>query len=307
MELLLALAGLGGLAFLLQQKPLPNKDDAAKARIALGKNIDDPDANTTVGKYEAFVLGNYQEAMPFLAKSGDKTLKTLAEHELDPDYTKTATQKVGMADEWVTATKKFPALNRIFIDRAGQWYISAWPDLDDLWKGKAREQAAKLATSRPMGVSRKGVPKKWSISNIAAPNPPSIDGLVARTGSHSIKIPSADPKISTSDNGIQSDPIPLTGQEVQYSAYVRTDKTEGKTDQVYVSFFDGTGGLLQISAQNIPADMPFWNRVGGTVKVPANTTSMRFGTAIRSKNGTAWIDDVSVLVDGKEILNQSFE
>ena len=246
--------------------------------------------------------------MPFLAKSGDKTLKTLADHELDPDHITTAPQKIGMGDEWVAAAKKFPALNRIFIDRANHWYISAWPDLDDLWKGKARDQAAKLATSRPAGVSRKGVPKKWSISNITAPVPPSIDGTVARTGSHSIKIPAADPKISTSDNGISSDPIPLAGQEVQYSAYVRTDKTEGKNDQVYVSFFDNTGGLLNISAQNIPMDQPFWNRVVGTVKVPPNTTSMRFGTAIRSKKGDAWIDDVSVLVDGREVwTNPSFE
>lgn len=308
MEILLALAGLGGLALLLQQKPIPSREDAERALVKLEKDPTDPDANTVAGKYKAFVMGDYDGAMPYLVHSKDMTLKTLAEHELDAERLKTPTQKIGMGDEWVAAIKKFPALNRIFIDRASQWYIKAWPDLEGIWKEKSREQAAKLAASRPPGASRKALPKKWSVSNITAPSPASIDGSVARTGSHSIKIPAADPKVSTSDNGITSDPIPLAGKEVQYSAYARTDKTEGKTDQVYVSFFDDTGGLLHIAAQNIPTDTPFWNKVGGTVKVPPNATSMRFGTAIRSKKGDAWIDDVSVLVDGKEVwTNPSFE
>jgi hypothetical protein len=307
MELLLALAGLGGLALLLQQKPLPSKDDAEKALVNLEKDPTDPDANTVAGKYKAFVMGDYDGAMPYLVHSKDVTLKTLAEHELDPEHTMRAVQKVGMGDEWVTAAKKFPALNRIFLDRASQWYIRAWPDLDGLWKAKSREQAAKLATSRPPGVSRKGLPKKWS-SNIAAPAPASIDGSVARTGSHSIKIPAGDPKVPSAENGIQSEPIPLASQEVQYSAYIRTDQTENKTDQLYVSFHDNTGGLLGISAQNIPTDTPFWNKVSGTVKVPPNTTSMRLGTTVRSKKGAVWVDDVSVLVDGREgWFNLSFE
>lgn len=303
MELLLGLIGLAGLAtLLLQQKPLPSKEDAEKALAVLDKNSLDPDANTIFGKWKAFVMGDYDGAMPYLVHSKDTTLKTLAEHELDGESLKTAPQKVGMGDEWVSAAKKFPALNRIFLDRANQWYLKAWPDLDGLWKDKSREQGAKLAASRPAGISRKGLLKKWSLSNA------SIDGSVARTGSHSIKILPVDPKISTSDSGIQSDSIPMTGQEVKYSAYARTDKTEGKTDQVYVSFFDKDGVLLQIVAQNIPADTPFWNKVGGTIKVPANTAAMRFGTAVRSKKGDTWIDDASVLVDGKEFLpNPSFE
>lgn len=309
MELLLAaLAGITGLALLVQAKPLPSEDDFNKAKAKLDKDITDPDANTTVGKYMAFVLGDYSGAMPYLVHSSDKTLKTLAEHELDDKNLTTGSQKVGMGDEWVSATKKFPALNRIFLDRASQWYVSAWPDLDNLWKQKAREQAAKMAVARPPGTTRKGVPKKWNISNPTTPILPSIDGTVARIGSHSIKLPPADPKVSTSENGIQSDAIPFSGKEVEFSAYVRTEQTDRKDDEVLITFNDNTGGLVGLSAQNLPADLPFWNRVYGKVKVPVNATSLRIGAKLRSKNGMGWVDDMSVKVDGKEVLpNPSFE
>src|SRR6267142_2580604 len=88
--LLLGLAGLGGLALLLQQKPLPTKEDAEKAFAVLGKDPTDPDANTVFGKYKAFVIGDYDGAMPYLVHSKDITLKTLAEHELDSNYTQSA-------------------------------------------------------------------------------------------------------------------------------------------------------------------------------------------------------------------------
>lgn len=306
--LLLTLAGLGGLALLLQSKALPSKDDAEKAFGVLDKDPTDPDANTIFGKYKAFVQGDYAAAMPYLIHSKDTTLKTLAEHELDDKNTATPTQKVGMGDEWIAATKKFPALNRIFLDRASQWYVAAWPGLDGLWKDKAREQGAKMAFARPAGVTKKGVPKKWNVGDVNAVIQPLIDGTVARTGSHSIKLAGADPKISTSENGFQSDVIQFSGKEVEYSAFVRTDKTERKDDEVLISFFDNTGGLVLISAENMPTDVPFWNRVYKKIKSPANAVSLRVGAKVRSKNGAAWVDDMSVKVDGKEVLpNPSFE
>lgn len=308
MEILLAIAGLAGLALLLQQKALPTQEDALKAAEKLETDPNDQNANLTVGKFRAFVVGDYKGAMPFLSRSGDATLKTLAEHEMDPQHTMTAAQKVGMGDEWVVAARKFPALSRSFFDRASQWYIAAWPNLDGLWKEKAREQGTKMAVARPLGTSRKGLPRKWQVSNVIAPIPPTLDGSVAHMGSHSIKIPAADPKISTSDNGIQSDPIPFAGQNIEYSAYVRTNKTERQDDQLYISFFDETGGLVQISAEKIPSDVPFWNHVSGKLKAPANAASVRLGAVVRSKKGIAWVDDMSIKVDGNEILpNPSFE
>lgn len=306
--LLLGLAGLGGLALLLQSKPLPSKEDAEKAFEKLEKDPTDQDANTIFGKYKAFVLGDYDGAMPYLVHSKDTTLKTLAEHELDATHTATATQKVGMGDEWVAATKKLPALNRIFVDRATQWYVTAWPDLDDVWKTKSREQAVKVSAARPPGNSRKGLPRNWQAGDATVQNLPSIDGTFARTGSHSIKIPPSASKVSTAFNGMQSDQIPFAGKAIEYSGYFRTEKTEGQSDELIITFYDATGGLVSLSVQKVPPDLPFWNRVVGKVNAPANATLLRLGSTIRSKNGMTYVDDMSVKVDGKEVLkNGSFE
>lgn len=310
MDILLVFAGLAGaagLASLIQSKPLPSEAEALKALEKLDKNPDDPEANLVAGKYKAFVLGDYKEGMAFLVKSSDKTLKTLAEHELDPKHTVSGLQKVGMGDEWVLAARKFPALFRIFYDRASHWYIAGWPELGDFWKEKTREQGLKLAAARPSGGPRKAIPSKWTTNAGAAT---ALDGTIARTGSYSIKLPAGDPKVPNSENGIQSDliPIPFDGKEVEFSAYVLTDKTEGQTDQLYVSFFDRIGSLLLISAVKVPPDLPFWNRIGGKVKTPEGATGLRIGTVVRSKKGAGWVDDVSVKIDGKEIAkNPSFE
>lgn len=306
MDILLAWAGLTGVTALFQTKPLPTEDEGLKAFAKLEKTPDDPDANMIVGKYKAFVLGDYKEAMPYLAKSGDKTLKLIAEHELDPNWTVTALQKVGMGDEWVLAAKKFPQLYKIFYERAGHWYIAAWPELSDVWKEKSREQGLKLATSRPVGSPKKAIPGKWTAGGASV-----LDGTIARSGSYSAKLPAGDPKIPNSENGIQSDPIalPVTAKELEFSGHVRSDKTEGKTDQLYVSFFDRVGSLLLISAVELPSDLPFWKHISKKVKVPEAATTARLGVVIRSKKGAAWVDDLSVkLEDGKEILkNPSFE
>lgn len=299
--LLLGLAGLGGLALLLQSKPLPSEDDFKKAQAKLETNPVEPDANTTVGKYKAFVLGDYNGAMPYLVHSKDTTLKTIADHELDATHTATATQKVGMGDEWVAAAKKFPALSRIFYDRASQWYILGWPDLDPVWKGKLREQGARLAASRPPGPARRGVPSGWKIEA----GSPSSDGTAARTGSYSIKLPS-DPK---QEVFFKSDVIQVVpNNKIEYAAFVRSDGTDNKNDQIILNFFDRDGRLVGVGGVPIPVDVPFWNYVAGKADVPPEAIFVKLGAAVRSKKGSLWVDDMSLKLDGKEsVKNPSFE
>lgn len=245
MEILLALAGLAGLALLLQSKPLPTDDDVLKALKVLEKTPDDPDANTVAGKYKAFVLGDYAEAMQYLAKSSDKTLKALAEHELDGLRTTTAEQKVGMGDEWVVAARKFPALSPIFHDRAAQWYSQAWPKLDGIPKLKLREQAGKVSAARPQGVARKALPAGWTAdAGPAITAPPSPDGTIAHTGSYSIKIPPTSDKVRNVASVIRTALLPVTSRKVEASAYVRTDGTENGADVMFLLPFDQNGNEM---------------------------------------------------------------
>lgn len=287
-----------------QSKALPSEADSRRASERLRTSPDDPDANLTAGKHAAFVLGDYKAGLPLLAKSSDKALKDLAEHELDPDHVGTAPKKVAMGDEWVLAARRFQPLSRIFFDRASHWYIQAWPDLDDFWRMNLREQGRKLSAARLPGSARKTVPNKWS-ARVANPVP---DGTFARTGSYSIKVPHGDPKIRPSETQVWSDPIPAGGGKVEFSAYVRTDGTDAPDDQVYLLFFDKSDAIVHGIQAALPNDIPFWQRVSGKADIPINVAHLRIGVAVRSAKGDAWADDLSVKIDGKEALrNPSFE
>jgi len=311
--LLLAAAGAAGLAALLtQSKPLPSDADFKKAQDTLKTTPEDPDANLVAGKYIAFVTGDYDNGMAYLAKSNDKTLRTLAEHERAPLYTDTAPQKVGMGDEWVAASKTFPALFRIFYDRAAHWYSAAWPDLDATWKDRTRTQGRKLAASRPPGGAKKAPPSGWVVDPGNAGRPIVIDGAVARTGSYSIRIPAADEKVKNSYSSLKSELIPIPasaqGKPFEVSAYVLADGTENGTDSLYGQFFDNAGSQIGTVSAYMPVDTPFWNRVSLKGTVPNNAVRAQFSSVLNSKKGSLWIDDASMKIDGKEILkNGSFE
>lgn len=309
MDAMLALMGVAGTALLLQPRaPLPSETDFRIAQDKLTRNPDDPDANGVVGKYVSFVQGNYQDGMKYLAKSSDK-LKTLASHDSDPAYTDSGPKKVGMGDEWVIAAKTNPALFRIFYDRASQWYATAFPDLDGPWKDKAREQGLKLASSRPSGGPRRGLPAGWQAETaIGGAKSPVLDGQIAHVGSYSVRMVPADEKVPGSWSGLKTDLIPVSGKVLEISAYVRSDGTDNASDRVFVNVFDRNGTGIGTIGPYVPMDLPFWSRVYTKVDLNPNIAKIQFGASLYSKKGTFWVDDASVKIDGKEILkNGSFE
>lgn len=298
------------LAILLALSQMPSEVDYKKAMDKLATTPNDPEANTTAGKYLAFVLGDYEQGMLFLSKSADKTLRTLAEHERAPLYADTPAKKIGMGDEWVTASKNFQPLCRAFFARASWWYAQAWPDLDPVWKEKARAQGLKLAAAKPAGSARKGLPTGWAAEAAVPGNrPPLLDGTIARTGSYSVRILPGDEKIKGSFGALKSDVIPVAGgKTLEFSAFVRSEDTDNAADRIAISFFDTMGTGILTVGPFVPLDLPFWNKVSGKIDVPANASRAVFGAACHSKKGSIWIDDISVKVDGKEILkNASFE
>lgn len=307
MELFLGLAGLLGLSALLQSKALPAEKDYINALAVLNNKKDDPDASLIAGKYKAFVEGDYSAGLPYLSKGSDKILQGLALKEMDPENTSTAPKKVGMGDEWVAATKKYPQLARIFYDHASDWYASAFPQLDIVWKQKVREQGRKLGAARPPGPARKAFPGSWSINNPNDKLVPLVDGMIARTGSYSIKMGDKDPKAT--EMIFASAPISVAGKKVvEISGYALTDGTDNPTDILYANGFDASGTGVLTWAGVIPVDMPVWRKIYIKKDIPDNIVFIRVGAAKRSASGTIWVDDLSVKVDGMEILkNGSFE
>lgn len=306
MELLLAgLAGLGGLALLLQSKALPSKADAEKAFEALDKNPTDPDANTVFGKYKAFVQGDYNAAMPYLVHSKDATLKTLAEHELDEKHTATHLQKVGMGDEWVVAAKKFPALNKIFYDRASYWYAAAWPSLDGLWLQKVQQQLQKLhqnmAVPDPKGAS---VPGGWKLID---PNQKSgATPKAARTGRMAYQAVAG--KIPPAEYSMLEQQIPVVaGKTYDLSAFALTDGTDAIDYVSFVTFGQG-GAMNGIKVLYLPRNEPWWHYVKTSFVAPADSNNLVIHLGVKSTKGNIFVDDISVKDGEKELVkNGSFE
>ena len=308
MELILSLLGLGGLALLLQSKPLPTEKDAIKASEKLDKDPNDPAANTTVGMYVAFVLGKFTEAMPYLAKSSDSTLKNLAEHELDPAYTGTPDKQVKLGNDWVQAASKFPLLVAIFYDRAAYWYKQAWPDLKEPDKAKLRIQAQRLATPRRPGPPRKKLPLGWITVGVAVTKPTELDNTIARTGSYSAKTFPTKEDIP-GYSGLQSIHYPVKGSSYEASVFVRSNETDSQEDSVTLRFYNSEGLTHNADQKKLlPADLPFWHYVSFKGIVSPGAQEAAIMVHQYSKRGNLWIDDASLRFNLIEDLkNGSFE
>lgn len=302
-----AIVVLGGAAFLLQSKALPSDADADKAKIILDRDPLDPAANTTVGKYAAFVIGDYSGAMPYLVHSDNKVLKDLAEHELDASYTATGPQKVGMGDEWVKAARSFQPLNKIFYDRASQWYGQAWGSLDVPWKDRTRIQLHKLLQNGA-GADPKNlvVPSGWKALDNAQKAAPT--SRASRGGKNSYQVMGGRATLVPMVSPIEQTVSALPGKEVEVSAWVLSDGTESAQDHLNVSCWGQGGRLLDEKRISFRSDEPWWQRIGLKIVVPKDSVLIKVQLVLDSKVGTVFFDDVSLKTDGKELLkNGSFE
>lgn len=311
MEVLLALAGIAGIAVLLSPpSSVPSEADYKKALDKLSTTPEDPDANTVVGKYLAFALGRYDDAMPYLAKSADKTLRTLAEHERAPLYADTAVKKVGMGDEWVAAAKSFKPLYRTFYDRAAEkWYGEAWTELkgQPLWGDKLRERFQKIYLVNAAAAAapkRLLCPSGWKCP--IAETKAEHSQAAARSGQYSLAIT------------CWKSPLPAYGAVEQYvdvkpgtykiSGWVISDGTDAD-DSFLVNIQNANGTNLVLHPMVFSPDKPWWRRIEAELTVPAGGVRMGIAIVIGSKQGMIYADDLSIAgTDGKNLLkNPSFE
>lgn len=307
MEILLGLAGLAGLALLLQSKPaVPSEADFKKAQAKLETEPFDPDANTVVGKYLAFVLGDFKASAPYLLRSGDATLRLLMEHETTPPYTESAVQKIGMGDEWVAAAKNYKPLYRTFYDRASQWYGQAYPDVEGIWKDKLRERLVRLLQSPVVGGGlKKGMPAGWNSTQ--ASDKIFMDSTVAHGGTRSARIDMARDN-PNAPFWFQSPQIPAPKGEVVYSAWVATDGTNSPNDKIHLNFYNQAGGLISFLEAKLTPDSPWWKRYEIKAEIPKNAARFVVAIYFNSTSGTVWVDDFSLKSAGKELVeNGSFE
>jgi hypothetical protein len=127
-----------------------------KAFESLEKNPDDAEAHSVVGQYLVLVRGEWDDALPHLARGADAALKAAAEKDLSKP-TEPADQ-AATGDLWWDLAEKDATPGRIrFRSRAGLWFL------------KAREHAS--------GLTRTRIEKRLDAAGMLPPVRPSVDLL----------------------------------------------------------------------------------------------------------------------------------
>jgi hypothetical protein len=131
-------------------RELPQVEAATKT---LMKAPNDPDANTTLGRYRCFAKGDWYAALPMLAKGSDNVLKDLAAKDLQQP-TKPEDQ-VAVGDAWWDLAKKDKrGAKEQLQGRAAHWYRQALPGLSGLEKDKV-EGRLKSVEPEPPGINQR--------------------------------------------------------------------------------------------------------------------------------------------------------
>lgn len=123
----------------------------------LAKDPEDADANLEMGKYQAFIKGNWDRGLQLLVRGGDNKLRKLAALDLaDPQ---TGAKQVAVAAGWFEVSQGLKATQRTqALLRAYHWYQQSLGDVT----GKTREQVEQLMQS-----IMDGVPAEYRVGEIA--------------------------------------------------------------------------------------------------------------------------------------------
>ncbi len=125
-----------------------------QAIATLAQQPDDPDANLAHGRFVCFVLGDWRQGLPLLARGSDTVLKSVAQQELDEPAA--ANDRVQLADAWFDASSKQKGIAADACKAwAAHWYNSALLDATGLTKIRAQRQLKLLG---PIGAALPAAP-----------------------------------------------------------------------------------------------------------------------------------------------------
>jgi len=115
----------------------------AAARQVLTTAPDDPEANTTLGRYLVFVRNDWERGLPHLAKSTDASLQTAAADDLkNPSE---SAEQLKVADGWWTLATPDNKDRAALRQRAAHWYSQSVTKLVGLEKARVEKRLDELA------------------------------------------------------------------------------------------------------------------------------------------------------------------
>lgn len=289
--------------------------DVVRAEKVISEKPDDQVAHFTVGRYYA-AIGDWERAMPHLSSGSNDFFRAIASLDMagaDPFAIGEAwwagavdvevNLLTGAASSAKVELKKSAvAIRPLMRERAAFWFSKSWSSSSELEKVRLLSYGRAASTPSAGAAKVSGSPSEWTLRNGAV-----REGLYAKSGRSSIAV-NCSSKEAANYARFQGEMIiiPVGAKEVSLSAWVRAEGTEPRCS-IQVGFWTSAmDGITQGGAE--VQEGPFWVKVGRVVQVPEKASKMSVFLVAESSRGKLWIDDVSLLVDGKELLkNGSFE
>lgn len=267
-----------------------------KAQKTLAKTPDDPAANLVMGVHFAN-MAKWDIALPHFEKAKSAAIRAAVEAEKKLDGNQFTAVEVG--DAWVKAMSKAGPARQACFDRINVHYGAAWPKLDDFAKTKLRERLGRLYLPVAAGKPNPAALEGWG-GVLGAASRIEVVGQRVRSGTLALKY---SPKDLTKGTITSSKPVPVVpGKKLEVSAWVLTDGTDSAGDSLKFVVRDSKGGVPWSSGEAIRPGFPVWVRIAGETALPEGSFSAEVHITFNSKVGALFVDDLSIKMDGKELL-----
>lgn len=288
----------GGIAAALGYLLMQSDADYKRGLALLAKNPDDVTGNLVVGAYLGS-QGKWDEALPYLLKSGNKDVVDAATKDT-AGAPNGKLDQLEVGDLFATAAVKVAKYKKAFNDRAMTWYAKCWPDLDGPFKDKLRTRLKQIL-GRPGGASPVQQLNSWN----QAAGKVFSSGQYAVTGNKSLRL-DPDPKVQYTYLSTMDYPA-LAGKDYVFSGWILTDGTEG-LDDIKLDVFGQGNKLLDQKKLTASPDTPLWKFFQLQSTFPPDSVSFKVTVEMASRMGSVWYDDVSLKANGKELIkNGSFD
>ena len=207
--------------------------------------------------------------------------------------------KIGIGDEYFKATKKFPKDKAKFMDKANEAWAKGWPDLDPFWKQKTTESLRKIYAG---AGGFKPLPKGWSAWQGFKG---SVSGEMHHSGGFALKIePNKNTGLSQCFN---CTPVAVQpGKPFTFSYWALSDGTNLPNIGVAVCWRDTVNQATGNTETGFVANCPVWVKVIATGTVPEKTSAVHINCICALTTGFMMFDEMSLVVDGKELINGGF-
>lgn len=265
-----------------------------KAKKTLEKTPDDPAANLTMGIYHA-ERAKWDLALACFEKAKSPEIRAAVDAEKKLDGNQFTAVEVG--DAWAKAMGKAGSARQACFDRMNIHYAVAWEKLDAFGKAKLKERLTRLYT--PATPVKSGeLPKSWG-GPVDLRSKAVVSSARVRSGSGALKMT---PTYAGTASIVRVEVTVPNGKVIEFSGWIASEGTDTTQDGISYKVLDKVRKPIGGKNFIFPPDSFIWTRIGDEIAFPDGAFSVLIEVILGSNKGFAWIDDLSVRVDGKEVL-----